>query len=281
LNARVLENLIGISKYLLQSRTGTPLLKHLFDYILFNPELWSKAEASIQIKLYYYLASDFLSSANLMLPLQRCATVVEVLHAVKMSDIVTIRAHLLTFVSRMICMVDSKESELNRDSEFNALLNFIATDDNLYDVLALTTRLLAERPATMVPAFDRKRGLVVVFKLINSVNELIRIPALKIFGYFLCRSTLKSDDNLYDVLALTTRLLAERPATMVPAFDRKRGLVVVFKLINSVNELIRIPALKIFGYFLCRSTLKSVCFFGHNLISFRTIAPSSKLATFL
>ncbi|VDN40792.1 unnamed protein product [Gongylonema pulchrum] len=87
----------------------------------------SRALLQIQIKLYYYLASDFLSSANLMLPLQRCATVVEVLHAVKMSDIVTIRAHLLTFVSRMICMVDSKESELNRDNEFNALLNFIAT----------------------------------------------------------------------------------------------------------------------------------------------------------
>lgn len=71
------------------------------------------------------------------------------------------------------------------------------------------------------------------------------------------------DDNLYDVLALTTRLLSERPATMVPAFDRKKGLAVVFKLINSVNELIRIPALKIFGYFLCRSTLKWVffCFF--------------------
>lgn len=69
--------------------------------------------------------------------------------------------------------------------------NEILKDDNLYDVLSLTTRLLAEKPAAMVPAFDRKKGLAVVFKLINSINELVRIPALKIFGYFLCRSTLK------------------------------------------------------------------------------------------
>lgn len=61
----------------------------------------------------------------------------------------------------------------------------------MYDILSLTTNLLSERPAQLVPAFDRKKGLAVVFKLLNSPNELIRVPALKIFGYFLCRSTLK------------------------------------------------------------------------------------------
>ncbi|VDO43767.1 unnamed protein product [Brugia timori] len=235
-----MEILIDISKYLLAFPSGTPLLKHLFDYILFNPELWSRADPIIQIQLYYFLASEFLTGANFMLIVQRCATVVEMLHTIKLyywvvmphspslynvisregrpsrNEVITIRAHMLTFVSRLICMPDPKESGImNRDGEFNALLNFIATvneailryiilnnyknclmlyglkDDNLYDVLALTTRLLCEKPAAMVPAFDRKKGLAVVFKLINSVNELVRIPALKIFGYFLCRSTLK------------------------------------------------------------------------------------------
>ncbi|CAG9537569.1 unnamed protein product [Cercopithifilaria johnstoni] len=239
LNQHVLEILIDISKYLLALPSGAPLLKHLFDYILFNPELWSRAEPTIQIQLYYFLASEFLTSTNFILILQRCATVVEILHAIKLyywvvmprspsvynvinregrpsrSEVVTIRAHMLTFISRLICMPDPKESGImNRDGEFNALLNFIATvneDDNLYDVLALTTRLLSEKPAAMVPAFDRKKGLAVVFKLINSANELVRIPALKMFGYFLCRSTLKRKTDSVSSLNLlslvTDRLL--------------------------------------------------------------------------
>uniref|UniRef100_A0A915Q760 BEACH-type PH domain-containing protein n=1 Tax=Setaria digitata TaxID=48799 RepID=A0A915Q760_9BILA len=239
LSQHVLEILIDISKYLLTLPSGTPLLKHLFDYILFNPELWSRADATIQIQLYYFLASEFLTNANFILLVQRCATIVEVLHAIKLyywivvprplslysvahpqgrpsrTEVVAIRAHMLTFVSRLICMPDPKESgTMNRDGEFNALLNFIATvneDDNLYDVLAVTTRLLSEKPAAMVPAFDRKKGLAVVFKLINSVNELVRIPALKIFGYFLCRSTLKrktdSVCNLNLLSLFTDRLL--------------------------------------------------------------------------
>uniref|UniRef100_A0A1I7VUH3 Putative neurobeachin homolog n=1 Tax=Loa loa TaxID=7209 RepID=A0A1I7VUH3_LOALO len=239
LTQHVLDILIDISKYLLTLPSGIPLLKHLFDYILFNPELWSRADPTIQIQLYYFLASEFLMNVNLTLIVQRCATVVEVLHAIKLyywvvlprspslynvinregglsrNEVVTIRAHMLTFVSRLICMPDPKESgTMNRDGEFNALLNFIATvneDDNLYDVLALTTRLLSEKPAAMVPAFDRKKGLAVVFKLINSVNELVRIPALKIFGYFLCRSTLKrktdSVSSLNLLSLITDRLL--------------------------------------------------------------------------
>ncbi|OZC06943.1 hypothetical protein X798_06040 [Onchocerca flexuosa] len=239
LSQHVLEILIDIAKYLLAFSSGTPLLKHLFDYILFNPELWSRAKPAIQVQLYYFLASEFLTSANFILIVQRCATVVEVLHAIRIyywvvvprspslysvvnregrpsrTEVVTIRAHMLTFISRLICMPDPKESgTMNRDSEFNALLNFVATvneDDNLYDVLTLTTRLLSEKPAAMVPAFDRKKGLAVVFKLINSANELIRIPALKIFGYFLCRSTLKrkmdSVNSLNLLSLITDRLL--------------------------------------------------------------------------
>lgn len=86
------------------------------------------------------------------------------------------------------------EKEMNRDEEFQAIFNYISTvneDDNLYDVLTQTTRQMCDHPAVMVPAFDRKHGVCVIFKLAASSNELIRIPALKIFGYYLCRSTQK------------------------------------------------------------------------------------------
>ncbi|VDN02614.1 unnamed protein product [Thelazia callipaeda] len=239
LNEDVMRIIIGISKYLMASPSRTTLLKHLFDYILFNPELWSRADTVIQAQLYSYLANEFLSSVSISLLVQRCAAVIEMLHAVKIyywivepqlpsyydvvkrkgslsrTDVVTIRAHILSFVSRLICMPDPKENAvMNRDSEFNALLNFIATvneDDNLYDVLALVTRLLCDKPAAMIPAFDRKKGLAVVFKLISSTNELVRIPALKIFGYFVCRSTAKrkadSIGNLNLLSLFTDRLL--------------------------------------------------------------------------
>lgn len=49
LSQHVLEILIDISKYLLSLSSGTPLLKHLFDYILFNPELWSRADPAVSI----------------------------------------------------------------------------------------------------------------------------------------------------------------------------------------------------------------------------------------
>lgn len=52
-------------------------------------------------------------------------------------------------------------------------------------------RQMSDYPAVMVPAFDRKNGFCVIFKLIESENELIRIPALKTFAFFLFRSTIK------------------------------------------------------------------------------------------
>lgn len=237
LTDRVLDAVIGMAKFLLTCPAGIPLLKQLFDHILFNPQLWTRASSSIQIRLYHYLAGDFLSNSNFLSVIRRSAAVVEVLHAIKFyywvvpprspssysvkpvesrplrADIVTVRAHMLSFLSRLILISDSKEGDdAVRDNEFNALLNFIATvheDDNLYDVLALTTRLLAERPAAMVPAFDRKKGLAVVFKLLNSSNELIRVPALKIFGYFLYRSTLKRKSDSVGNQNLLT-LLSDR-----------------------------------------------------------------------
>uniref|UniRef100_A0A183CMQ5 BEACH-type PH domain-containing protein n=1 Tax=Globodera pallida TaxID=36090 RepID=A0A183CMQ5_GLOPA len=103
---------------------------------------------------------------------------------------------------------------INRDDEFQCVLNFVLTvheDDNLYDVLTQLSNQIANHPATMVPAFDRKKALCVIFKLISSGNELIRIPALKIFGFYLCRSTQKrknesiNQKNLFHLL--TEKLL--------------------------------------------------------------------------
>jgi hypothetical protein len=36
----VLESFLDLTQYLVKLPTGAPLLKHLFDYVLFNPQLW-------------------------------------------------------------------------------------------------------------------------------------------------------------------------------------------------------------------------------------------------
>ena len=38
--AEVLQSFLQLTKYLVNLPTGGPLLKHLFDHILFNPSLW-------------------------------------------------------------------------------------------------------------------------------------------------------------------------------------------------------------------------------------------------
>lgn len=50
---------------------------------------------------------------------------------------------------------------------------------------------MADHPAAMIPAFDMKQGVRVVFKLLASESQLIRLQALKLLGFFLSRSTHK------------------------------------------------------------------------------------------
>ena len=40
MTAEVLQSFLQLTKYLVNLPTGGPLLKHLFDHILFNPSLW-------------------------------------------------------------------------------------------------------------------------------------------------------------------------------------------------------------------------------------------------
>ena len=61
----------------------------------------------------------------------------------------------------------------------------------MYDVLHTVVGLLAEDPQSMVPAFDRKKAHTCVIRLLASPNELIRLPALKMLGFFLSRATNK------------------------------------------------------------------------------------------
>lgn len=51
LTMNVVQCIIGMAKFLLRCPAGVPLLKQLFDHILFNPKLWIKSQPEVQVNL--------------------------------------------------------------------------------------------------------------------------------------------------------------------------------------------------------------------------------------
>uniref|UniRef100_A0A5S6QKT8 BEACH-type PH domain-containing protein n=1 Tax=Trichuris muris TaxID=70415 RepID=A0A5S6QKT8_TRIMR len=228
----VLQTLIEMAQFLMApSTTSLGLLRQLFDYVLLNPDLWINADGKLQTRLYGFLATDFFHGARIFNPMRRVTTVMQLLHALKfyywvtdplsrsgveakgkdgprpsVEQIVAIRTYILTLLFKIIV---KDEPNAQGADEVEAILNFLTTvheDDNLTDVLQTLIRLMAENPATLVPTFDKKKGVWVVFKLIGADGEMVRLLALKLLGFFLCRCTAKrkqeamTPHNLYTLL---------------------------------------------------------------------------------
>lgn len=120
IDEHVLDSVIEIANFLLALPTGIPLLKHVFDYILLNPALWIYTPAKVksfpipffgsfffffhfpsifksvlvsfftffflfqlQIRLYTYLASEFVNHAQFYNNIRRVSTVMQMLHSLK------------------------------------------------------------------------------------------------------------------------------------------------------------------------------------------------------
>ncbi|XP_066242463.1 lipopolysaccharide-responsive and beige-like anchor protein isoform X4 [Saccopteryx leptura] len=204
----VLELCLAFSKYLSNLPNGMPLLKQLCDHILLNPGIWIHTPAKVQLTLYTYLSTEFIGTVNIYNAIRRVGTVLLIMHALKyyywavnpqdrsgitpkgldgprpnQKEILSLRAFLLMFIKQLV-MRDSGVKE----DELQAILNYLLTmheDDNLMDVLQLLVALMSEHPNSMIPAFDQRNGLRVIYKLLASTNEGIRVQALKAMGYFL------------------------------------------------------------------------------------------------
>ncbi|XP_056265946.1 LOW QUALITY PROTEIN: lipopolysaccharide-responsive and beige-like anchor protein [Pseudoliparis swirei] len=204
----VLDIVLAFSRYLSNLKNGILLLKQLCDHILFNPAIWIHAPAKVQLTLYTYLATEFISTVNIYNTIRRVGTVLQVMHTLKyyywvvnpqdrsgfvpkgldgprpnQKEILSLRAFLLLFVKQLIM----KDFGVKED-ELQSILNYLLTmheDDNLMDVLQLLVALMSEHPESMVQAFDQRNGIRVVYKLLASKNEGIRVQTLKVLGYFL------------------------------------------------------------------------------------------------
>ncbi|XP_069711454.1 lipopolysaccharide-responsive and beige-like anchor protein isoform X2 [Phaenicophaeus curvirostris] len=204
----VLELCLAFSKYLSNLHNGVPLLKQLCDHVLLNPAIWIHIPAQVQLILYTYLSTEFIGTVNIYGAIRRVGTVLLVMHTLKyyywvvnpqdrsgitpkgtdgprptQKEILSLRAFLLMFVKQLVM----KDYGIKED-ELQAILNYLLTiheDDNLMDVLQLLVALMSEHPGSMIPAFDQRNGLQVVYKLLASQSEGIRVQALKVMGYFL------------------------------------------------------------------------------------------------
>ncbi|XP_041839635.1 lipopolysaccharide-responsive and beige-like anchor protein isoform X4 [Melanotaenia boesemani] len=204
----VLDIVLAFSRYLSNLQNGILLLKQLCDHILFNPAIWIHAPAKVQLTLYTYLATEFISTVTIYNAIRRVGTVLQVMHTLKyyywvvnpqdrsgvipkgldgprpsQKEILSLRAFLLLFVKQLIM----KDHGVKED-ELQSILNYLLTmheDDNLMDVLQLLVALMSEHPGSMVQAFDQRNGIRVIYKLLASKSEGIRVQGLKVMGYFL------------------------------------------------------------------------------------------------
>ncbi|XP_035708538.1 neurobeachin isoform X2 [Folsomia candida] len=248
LTIQVLSSFLQLTKYLVTccpNANSELLLKQLLDHILFNPALWIYTPVQVQMKLYSYLATEFLADTQIYSNVRRISTVLQTMHTLKYyywvanpkdksgiapkgldgprpaDDIIAIRAYILLFLKQLILIGNGV-----KEDELQSILNYLSTvneDDNLHDVLQMLISLMSEHPSSLVPAFDAKNGVRAVFKLLSSESQLIRLQALKLLGFFLCRSTHKrkydvmSPHNLYTLLA--ERLLVHEESLSLPTYN--------------------------------------------------------------
>ncbi|XP_049328599.1 lipopolysaccharide-responsive and beige-like anchor protein isoform X4 [Astyanax mexicanus] len=230
----VMEIFLAFARYLSNLPNGVLLLKQLCDHILFNPAIWIHAPAKVQLTLYTYLATEFISTVTIYNAVRRVGTVLQVMHTLKyyywvvnpqdrsgvtpkgldgprpnQKEIHSLRAFLLLFVKQLIM----KDYGVKED-ELQSILNYLLTmheDDNLMDVLQLLVALMSEHPSSMVQAFDQRNGIRVIYKLLGSKSEGIRVQSLKVMGYFLrhLQPKRKSDVMLsHGLFSLLTERLA-------------------------------------------------------------------------
>ncbi|XP_037545772.1 lipopolysaccharide-responsive and beige-like anchor protein [Nematolebias whitei] len=204
----VLDIVLAFSRYLSNLQNGILLLKQLCDHILFNPAIWIHAPTKVQLTLYTYLATEFISTVTIYNAVRRVGTVLQIMHTLKYyywvvspqdrsgivpkgldgprpnhKEMLSLRAFLLLFVKQLII----KDHGVKED-ELQSILNYLLTmheDENLMDVLQLLVALMSEHPGSMIQAFDQRNGIRVIYKLLGSQNEGIRVQTLKVMGYFL------------------------------------------------------------------------------------------------
>uniref|UniRef100_A0A8C4V8X3 Neurobeachin n=1 Tax=Falco tinnunculus TaxID=100819 RepID=A0A8C4V8X3_FALTI len=215
----VLEQFLSFAKYLDGLSHGAPLLKQLCDHILFNPAIWIHTPAKVQLSLYTYLSAEFIGTATIYNTIRRVGTVLQLMHTLKYyywvvnpADSSGITPKGLGKYNALKKTISISYKEVMKEDELQSILNYLLTmheDENIHDVLQLLVALMSEHPASMIPAFDQRNGIRVIYKLLASKSESIWVQALKVLGYFLKHLGHKRKVEIMHTHSLFT-LLGER-----------------------------------------------------------------------
>ncbi|OXB62206.1 hypothetical protein ASZ78_013937 [Callipepla squamata] len=151
----------------------------------------------VQLSLYTYLSAEFIGTATIYNTIRRVGTVLQLMHTLKYyywvvnpadsSGITPKGLGRVSYLPFEACSRRMQDRGVKED-ELQSILNYLLTmheDENIHDVLQLLVALMSEHPASMIPAFDQRNGIRVIYKLLASKSESIWVQALKVLGYFL------------------------------------------------------------------------------------------------
>uniref|UniRef100_A0A8C9UEY9 Neurobeachin n=1 Tax=Serinus canaria TaxID=9135 RepID=A0A8C9UEY9_SERCA len=212
----VLEQFLSFAKYLDGLSHGAPLLKQLCDHILFNPAIWIHTPAKVQLSLYTYLSAEFIGTATIYNTIRRVGTVLQLMHTLKYYYWVVNPADSSGITPKGLDGPRPSQKEIISLRAFMLLFlkQLILKDENIHDVLQLLVALMSEHPASMIPAFDQRNGIRVIYKLLASKSESIWVQALKVLGYFL--------KHLVDILAELMEVRRLFLSDMIKLFSNSR-----------------------------------------------------------
>uniref|UniRef100_A0A8C9EM21 LPS responsive beige-like anchor protein n=1 Tax=Pavo cristatus TaxID=9049 RepID=A0A8C9EM21_PAVCR len=232
----VLELCLAFSKYLSNLHNGVPLLKQLCDHILLNPAIWIHIPAQVQLILYTYLSTEFIGTVNIYGAIRRVGTVLLVMHTLK-------------YYYWVVNPQDRSGITPKGTGMYSFLLFFcfeeclVYNDDNLMDVLQLLVALMSEHPSSMIPAFDQRNGLQVIYKLLASKSEGIRVQALKVMGYFLKhlapkrKAEIMLGHGLFSLLA--ERLMLHANLITMTTYNVLFEVLTYYKILKVIAILLR------------------------------------------
>lgn len=253
------------------------LLKHLMDNILLSPTLWVYAETKLQIKLYTYLANEFLHGTRRTTNKYTISNSSGSTASYIAYNPTSSAAAAMSNQNYPLSGVGSNNLEDHSKSIGCENTSTVVTDILFGEIRRVSTVLqslhalkyyywLVEekginskarnyklRPTTEDLIIIRSQILIFIKELIVRANTA---PLDEVQGLLNYLSSCTNSENVLDVLDVVAALLREHPTTMIPALDQKQGVKVFFTLIGSQSESVRVQSLKLLGLFLSQCTHK-------------------------
>lgn len=268
INEKLLDIFLNLTRTLLttsSTASDSLLLKHLMDNILFNPSLWVYADTKLQIKLYNYLATEFLHGTRHG----------SNKYTISNSSSTPYLAYNPTGGSGSLYSQPNSSNASGEDqSKANGGLyesSPVVADILFGEIRRVSTVLqslhalkyyywLVEEPninhkARNYPLRPNQENLYIIrAHILSFTKELIlranSTPLDEVQGLLNYLSACTQPENLTDAMDTLASLIAEHPRTMVAALDQKQAIRVIFTLIGSKSEQIRIKALSLLTLFL-------------------------------